>query len=78
MNTVTISPKYQVVIPREVREELDLRPGQRVQAIAHEGRIEFVLLKPLSEMRGYVRGMDTELDRGEDRDLEDHLERDHQ
>jgi AbrB family looped-hinge helix DNA binding protein len=75
MNTVTISPKFQVVIPQEVREELGLPPGQRVQAIAHEGRIEFVLLHPLSEMRGYVRGMDTELDRDEDRDLDDSAER---
>lgn len=88
MNTVTISPKYQVVIPREVREELGLRPGQRVQAIAHDGRIEFVLLRPMSEMRGYVRGMDAEVERDEDRDLEnrafenrdlnDHFEKDHQ
>ena len=78
MNTVTISPKFQVVIPQEVREELGLHPGQRVQAIAHEGRIEFVLLQPLSEMRGYVRGMDTELDRDEDRDLDDSAERDPQ
>lgn len=77
MNTVTISPKFQVVIPREIRNELGLRPGQRVQAIAREGRIEFVLLPPLSEMRGYVRGMNTEIEREEDRELDDHLEKDH-
>jgi len=45
MTTVTVSPKYQVVIPKEIREELKLKPGQKLQIIQFEDRIEFLLLK---------------------------------
>ena len=67
MNTVTISPKYQVVIPREIREKLGLEPGQKVHVVAHEGRIELIPLVPLTQMRGFVRGIDTRIDREDDR-----------
>lgn len=67
MSAVTISPKFQVVIPKEVREKLDLRPGQKVQAIAFEGRIELILIRSMKEMRGFLSGIDTTIEREEDR-----------
>jgi AbrB family looped-hinge helix DNA binding protein len=67
MSTVTVSPKYQVVIPKDVREQVPIEPGQRVQAIAYEGRIELIILQPISEMRGLLRGLDTDVDREGDR-----------
>lgn len=67
METVTISPKYQVVIPRSVRERMDLRPGQQVQVIPYENRIEFIPLRPARELRGFLRGMRTDLEREPDR-----------
>ena len=67
MNTVTISPKYQVVIPKAIREELGLQPGQRVEAIAYEGRIELIPIRPAREMRGFVKGIDTDVERDADR-----------
>ncbi len=67
MNTVTISPKYQVVIPKAIREELGLQPGQRVEAIAYEGRIELILVRPARTMRGFIKGIDTNVERDADR-----------
>lgn len=67
MSTVTISPKYQVVIPREIREKMGLLPGQKVQVIAHQGRIEMIPLVPITDLRGFVRGIDTQIDREDDR-----------
>ena len=67
MNTVTISPKYQVVIPKAIREELGLKPGQRVEAIAYEGRIELIPVRSARTMRGFVKGIDTNVERDADR-----------
>lgn len=67
MEKVTISPKFQVVIPRSVRERLNLRPGQQVQVIPYEDRIEFIPLRPARELRGSLRGMPTDLARERDR-----------
>lgn len=67
MTVVTISPKFQVVIPREIRDRLDLEPGQKVQALVFGNRIEFIPLKSARELRGFLRGMDTALDRETDR-----------
>lgn len=67
MTTVTISPKFQVVIPKEIREQLQLSPGQKVQAIVYEGRIELIPLRPTREMRGFLAGIDTEVEREADR-----------
>jgi AbrB family looped-hinge helix DNA binding protein len=63
MEAVTISPKYQVVIPKSVRRQLRLVPGQKVQVIAYGDRIEFIPLKPASELRGMLRGLDTTFER---------------
>jgi len=67
MDTVTISPKFQVVIPKAIRESLDLHPGQKVQAIQYGERVELVPLKPACEMRGFLRGIDTSVPREDDR-----------
>lgn len=67
MTVVTISPKFQVVIPRDIREALGLEAGQKMQAIAYEGRVEFVPLKPARAMRGFLRGIATDVPREVDR-----------
>jgi AbrB family looped-hinge helix DNA binding protein len=67
MQTVTVSPKYQVVIPKTIREALNLRPGQRIQVVEHEGRIELIPERDLKELRGFLKGINTEFNREEDR-----------
>ena len=67
METVTVSPKYQVVIPRKVREQIGLRPGQVVQVIGYENRIELVPIRPIKDLRGFLRGIDTSVEREPDR-----------
>ena len=67
MQTVTVSPKYQVVIPRAVREALHLRPGQKLQVIEYDGRIEYIPERDIKELRGFLKGINTEFDREKDR-----------
>ena len=67
METVTVSLKFQVVIPKAVRGALGVRPGQKVQVILHEGRIELVPLWPMTQSRGFLQGIDTTVDREPDR-----------
>ena len=67
MHTVTVSPKFQVVIPKEVRKALNLRPGQRMQVVEYDGRIELIPERDLKELRGFLKGINTEFKREEDR-----------
>ena len=67
MDTVTISPKFQVVIPRAIRDRLGLEPGQQVHALAYENRVEFIPVRPLKRMRGFLRGIETAVRRDRDR-----------
>jgi AbrB family looped-hinge helix DNA binding protein len=67
MNVVTISPKFQIVIPREIRERLRLTPGQKVQALVYQNRIEFIPLEPARTLRGLLRGADLSFHRDDDR-----------
>jgi AbrB family looped-hinge helix DNA binding protein len=67
METVTISPKFQVIIPKVIRDKLNLKPGQKVQAIVYGDRIEFVPLRPAAELRGFLKGIDTRIKRDADR-----------
>jgi AbrB family looped-hinge helix DNA binding protein len=63
MEAVKISPKYQVVIPKKIRETLNLTPGQQVQMIAFEDRIEMIPVRQISEMKGFLKGIDTTVER---------------
>ena len=67
MKSVTISPKYQVVIPREVRQSMEIKPGSKVQVLLYENRIELIPMKNLRRMRGFLKGINTTVERERDR-----------
>ncbi|MDZ4064283.1 MAG: AbrB/MazE/SpoVT family DNA-binding domain-containing protein [Coriobacteriia bacterium] len=67
MDTVTLSPKYQVVIPKDIRDSLELRPGQKIEAILYDRRIELVPVRPISDMCGFLPGLDSDVPREADR-----------
>lgn len=67
MPKVTISPKFQVVIPREVRDSLRLQPGEQLQIFRYGDSIELVPVRPIRDMRGFLKGIDTHVDRDPDR-----------
>ena len=67
MEAVTISPKYQVVILRKVRESHHLMPGQKIQVVIYGNRIEFIPIRKISEMRGFLKGINTFFKRKSDR-----------
>jgi AbrB family looped-hinge helix DNA binding protein len=67
MQTVTVSPKYQVVIPKEIRDALQLRPGQKMRVIEYDGRIEMIPDRDISELRGFLKGINTDVQRENDR-----------
>lgn len=67
MQAVTISPKYQVVIPKQIRDRLCLLPGQKIQAIAYGDRIELIPVRPIRELRGSLNGLVTRVERAADR-----------
>jgi AbrB family looped-hinge helix DNA binding protein len=67
MTAVTVSPKYQIVIPKEIRESMGIFSGQKVQMMSYQGRIELIPLRPMKEMKGFLEGIDTSVVREEDR-----------
>lgn len=67
MSVVTVSPKFQVVIPRAIREAMGLEPGQKVQALHYQNRIEFIPIRSMRAMRGFLKGIDTNVTRDRDR-----------
>ena len=67
MQTVTVSPKFQVVIPLAVRERLKLVPGIKMQVLQFDNRVEFIPVRPASVLRGSLRGIDTTITRDADR-----------
>ncbi|NJD67414.1 MAG: AbrB family transcriptional regulator [Candidatus Methylomirabilota bacterium] len=67
MGQVTISPQFQVVIPKEIREKLGLEPGQKVEALMYDDRIELIPVRPTRQMRGFLKGIDTTVEREADR-----------
>ena len=69
MQQVKVSPKFQVVIPKTVRESLRIRPGQSLQVVPYGDRIELVPIRKISEMRGFLAGMDPQFERERDREL---------
>lgn len=67
MRTVTISPKFQIVIPKEIREALELSPGEKLHVFSYQNRLEFVTIKDVKKMRGFLKGIDTTIERDKDR-----------
>ena len=63
MEAVTVSPKYQVVIPRSVRDRMQIRPGEKFQVISFDDRIELVRTRPMRKMRGFLKGLDPAFER---------------
>ncbi|MCV6604534.1 MAG: AbrB/MazE/SpoVT family DNA-binding domain-containing protein [Porticoccaceae bacterium] len=67
MTSVTVSPKFQVVIPKDVRESMGIFSGQKVQVLAYQNRIELIPIKPMKQMKGFLKGISTEVKREKDR-----------
>ncbi|WP_116807903.1 AbrB/MazE/SpoVT family DNA-binding domain-containing protein [Steroidobacter cummioxidans] len=63
MTTVTVSPRFQVVIPQVIRDALGIKPGQRIQALQYQDRIELIPLRPMRKARGMLEGIDTSVKR---------------
>jgi AbrB family looped-hinge helix DNA binding protein len=68
MLSVTVSPKYQVVIPKGIRESLQVLPGQKMQVIQYENRIELIPERDVRELEGFLKGIDTSFSREADRE----------
>ncbi len=66
MEAVTISSKFQVVIPREVRELFNLKPGQKLAFIPYKGTLRVVIIPPIEAARGIFKGLDSDGLREED------------
>ena len=67
MTTVTVSPKYQVVIPKEIRKRLKLKPGQKLQIFQIGNKLEVIPIRSIKEARGFLKGIDTTIERETDR-----------
>lgn len=67
MEAVKISPKFQVVIPKKVRESLQLKPGQQMQVIEYGNRVELIPIRSVESMRGFMKGINTGFKREDDR-----------
>jgi AbrB family looped-hinge helix DNA binding protein len=67
MEQVTVSPKYQVVIPAKVRRSLGIKPGQKVHVLLYEGRIELIPVVPIRKAKGFLKGISTDVEREADR-----------
>lgn len=69
MHTITISSKFQIAIPRQIRQQLSLYAGQRLEAVCVGNHLELIPIKPIKEMRGFLKGMDSTIEREQDRDV---------
>jgi len=67
MTAVTVSPKFQVVIPKEIRESMGITSGQKIQMLSFRNRIELIPIKPIKEMKGILKGINTNINREKDR-----------
>jgi AbrB family looped-hinge helix DNA binding protein len=65
MDAVTVSPKYQVVIPQKVREKMRVKPGQKMHVIAYDNMVVFIPVRPIKEARGSLKGINTQVERDE-------------
>ena len=66
MDAVTVSPKYQVVIPLKVRERMRVKPGQKIHVIAYDNMVVFIPVRPIKQSRGSLKGIDTRIERDEE------------
>ncbi len=66
MDAVTVSPKYQVVIPLKARQRMHVKPGQKMHVIAYDDMVVFIPVRPIEEARGSLKGMDTHIERDEE------------
>ncbi|GMR08558.1 MAG: hypothetical protein BMS9Abin26_1563 [Gammaproteobacteria bacterium] len=67
MTSVTVSPKYQVVIPKSVRESMGIVSGQKIQILTYQNRIELIPIQPMKKLRGFLKGINTSVKRDKDR-----------
>ncbi len=67
MTSVTVSPKFQIVIPKEVRDSMGIVSGQKIQILTYQNRIELIPIRPMKKMRGFLKGIDTSIKRDKDR-----------
>lgn len=67
METVTISPKFQIVIPQRIREAMGLRSGEKAKVVSFRNRIEIIPMRDIRKLRGYLKGIDTSFEREGDR-----------
>jgi len=67
MDTTTVSSKFQIVIPRKIRTQLGIKVGQKFQVLPYEGRIEIIPIESIKKSRGFLKGIDTKVEREKDR-----------
>ena len=67
MNTVTVSPKFQIVIPKNIRDMMGIISGQKIEVVAYQDRIELIPIQPMKKLRGFLKGIDTTVTREKDR-----------
>ena len=67
MTSVTVSPKFQVVIPKAVRESMGLFAGQKIHVLTYQNRIELIPVQPMKKLKGFLTGIDTKVERDRDR-----------
>ena len=67
MPSVTVSPEYQIVIPKSVRESMGIVSGQKIQVLTYQNRIELIPIQPMKNMRGFLKGINTSVKRDKDR-----------
>ena len=63
MHAVTVSPKFQVVIPKDIRSKMGIASGEKLQIITYDNRIELIRAKPIAETRGFLKGLDSSFER---------------
>jgi AbrB family looped-hinge helix DNA binding protein len=69
MDTVVVSPEFQITNPSAIREALHLKAGQKLRVFCYADRVEFIPVRPIQQMRGFLRGMDTSIEREDGRHL---------
>lgn len=67
MTSVTVSPKFQVVIPKDVRDSMGIVSGQKIQILTYQNRIELIPIQPMKKLKGFLKGIDTTVKRDKDR-----------